>query len=368
VLRPKRRPASAQTGRSVSSAAVTWGVGCWQTHVLADLVADVEAAERAGFDYVWYGNEKLHPDMWIGLTAMALKSKRTRIGTFIADPYSLHPALTAAMIATIDHYSDGRAVLLLGAGGSGLHELGLARRKPREALENAVVIVRELLRGGIVEREGPLFPARAQLHFPARSDIPIWIASRGERVLELAGRIADGVMIGTIARPREIAGCLERIGAGAAAAGRSLDELTVCARVDVVVDDDRKAARDALRSFVAGMLSASYPDRGFVERAGLEVPEDLEEICRSKDLRLAWSAGHLVPDEIVDAFTWAGTPDDVAARIAAAVETGVDNVTVVFHRSAGKPCEQLLRFAESVVPRVNALHGTDALVSGGAER
>lgn len=352
----------------MGSAGITWGVGCWQTHVLADLVADVEAAERASFDYLWYGNEKLHPDMWVGLTAVALNSRRTRIGTFIADPYSLHPAMTAAMIATIDHYSGGRAVLVFGAGGSGLRELGLERRKPREALENAVGIVRELLRGGLVEREGPLFPARAQLHFPARSDIPIWIASRGERVLELGGRIADGVMIGTIARAREIAGCVERIGAGAAAAGRSLDELTVCARVDVVVDDDRNAARNALRSFVAGMLSASYPDRGFVERAGLGVPEELEAICRTKDLRLAWSSGHLVPDDIVDALTWAGTPDDVAGRIAAAIETGVDNVTVVFHRSAGQPSEQLLRFAESVVPRVNALHGADALVPGGADR
>ena len=85
--------------------------------------------------------------------------------------------MTAAMIATIDHYSGGRAVLVFGAGGSGLRELGLERRKPREALENAVGIVRELLRGGLVEREGPLFPARAQLHFPARSDIPIWIAT-----------------------------------------------------------------------------------------------------------------------------------------------------------------------------------------------
>jgi 5,10-methylenetetrahydromethanopterin reductase len=350
----------------VPQESITWGVGCWQTHVLDDLVANVRAAERASFDYLWYGNEKLHADMWIGLTAAALNSTSTRIGTFIADPYSLHPALTAGMIATIDHYSGGRAVLVYGAGGSGLRELGLERRKPLEALENAVLVVRELLAGRAVERDGPLFPAHAQLHFPARSDIPIWIASRGERVLELAGRVADGVMIGTIARAREIAGSIDRIRGGATAARRSLDELTVCARVDVVVDDDRRAARDALRSFVAGMLSASYPDRGFVERAGLELPAELEDVCRTKDLRLAWASGHLVPDEVVDAFTWAGTPDDVAGRIAAAIEVGVDNVTVVFHRSAGSTETQLAAFAETVVPRVNALYEGEALVGEGA--
>ena len=78
-------------------AGVTWGVGCWQTHVLADLVADVRAAEDGGFDYVWYGNEKLHADMWLGLAAVALNSTAARVGTFVADPYSIHPAVTAAM-------------------------------------------------------------------------------------------------------------------------------------------------------------------------------------------------------------------------------------------------------------------------------
>src|SRR5262249_243197 len=210
---------------------ITWGVGFLQTHVLADLVADVQAAEQAEFDYFWYGNEKLHSDMWVGLTAAALNSTTTRVGTFIADPYSLHPAITAAMVATLDHYSDGRAVLVFGAGGSGLRELGMGRRKPLDAIASALTIVRELLRGESVERDGPLFPAHAQLHFPARADIPIWIASRGERMLELAGQIADGVMVGTIARAADIAWAVDRIRAGATTAGRSLDELTVSARV-----------------------------------------------------------------------------------------------------------------------------------------
>jgi 5,10-methylenetetrahydromethanopterin reductase len=348
----------------VSPDGITWGVGCWQTHVLADLVADVEAAEKAGFDFVWYGNEKLHPDMSVGLTAAALHSSVPRIGTFIADPYSLHPAMTAAMIATVDHYSRGRAVLIFGAGGSGLNELGIERRKPVEALSEAVQIVRDLLRGGVVEREEALFPARAQLHFPSRSDIPIWIATRGERMLELAGRVADGVMIGTIAQAREIGGAVERIRVGAEAAGRRLEQLTISARVDVVVNEDRNAARDALRSFVAGVLSASYPDRGFVERAGVELPAELEDVCRTKNLRLAWASGHLVPDDVVDAFTWAGTAEDGAVRIAAAVDVGVDNVTEVFHPAAGLPAAQLLAFSESVVPRVDALLGARALVPG----
>ena len=339
---------------------ISWGVGCWQTHILGDLVAEVEAVEKARFDHLWYGNEKLHADMWLGLATAALHSDRVRLGTFVVDPYSMHPAMTASMIATLDHLSGGRAVLLMGAGGSGLRELGLERQRPLGAVEAAVAMIRELLAGRSVVRQGPFFASDAQLHFPARSDLPIWIATRAERMLELAGRIADGVMIGTIARSEDLAAAIARVRLGAAASGRCLAELTLCARVDVVVHEDRAAARDALRSFVAGVLSASYPDRGFVERAGLTLPEALEEVCRTKDLRLAWGSAHLVPDEVVDAFTWAGTSADVAERIAAAIDVGIGCVTVVFHRAAGPPASQLLDFAGSVIPRVHALMGSDA--------
>ncbi len=333
----------------------TWGVGCWQTHVLDDLLGMVEVAELRRFDHLWYGNEKLHPDMWIGLTAAALHSTRLRIGTFIADPYSLHPALIAAMIATLDHYSARRAVLVFGAGGSGLRELGIERRQPVATVAAAVDVVRSLLRGERVVREGPYFAADAQLHFPARSDLPIWIASRAPRMLELAGRVADGAMIGTVAAAKDIEAALASIEAGAAAAGRRRSDLTTSVRVDVSVADDAKAARDALRGFVAGVLSASYPNRDFVERAGVEVPGELEEVCRTKDLQRAWESGHLVPDDLVDVLTWAGTADEVASRVAAAIELGVDNVTVMFHPQAGEPAKQLDRFAEDVLPRVAAL-------------
>jgi 5,10-methylenetetrahydromethanopterin reductase len=341
------------------SSRVTWGVGCWQTHVLRDLVRDVEAAEQGGFDDLWYGNEKLHPDMWIGLAAAALHSSRIRVGTFIADPYTIHPAVTASMIATLDHYSGGRAVLVLGAGGSGLHELGLARKRPLEAVETAVKAIRELLAGNRVVQQGPLFAADAQLHFDARPDIPIWIATRAERMLSLAGRLADGVMIGTIARAEDIAAAVDRIRSGAEDAGRDPSAVTLSARVDVSIGDDR---------FVAGVLSASYPDRGFVERAGLSVPEELERICAGKDLRQAWASAHLVPDELVDAFTWAGTPTDVAGRIAAAVEAGIDEVTVVFHPAAGPTDGQIAAFAETVIPRVEALLERVVVPAKGASR
>ena len=335
----------------------TWGVGCWQTSQLDELIAMASTAERCGFDHFWYGNEKLHPDMWVGLTAAAIHSTRLRIGSFVADPYSCHPAAATAAIATIDAYSGGRAILLLGAGGAGLRELGIERRRPLATLEAAVRVARGLLRGDHVSYDGDVFSVDASLHFAARPDLPIWLAGRAPGVLELAGRVADGAMVGTIARPRAIAAALDQVRAGVARAGRSPEDVRLSVRVDVSIGDDGRAARNALRGFVAGILSASFPDRSFVESNGLEVPEELEAVCKTKDLELAWRSGHLVPDAFVDAFAWAGTAEEVAASVAAAIECGVNDVTVMFHPGAGAPARQLEVFANEVVPRVAALRG-----------
>lgn len=344
----------------------TWGVGCWQTHRLEKLVAFVEAAERSGFDELWYGNEKLHADMWSGLAVASLHSQRLRLGTFIVDPYSLHPAVAAAAVATIDAYSGGRALLVFGAGGSGLRELGLERRRPVATLESAVLAVRALLSGDEVSLDCDAFSLDSQLHFPTRADLPVWLAARAPGVLELAGRIADGAMIGTTARPQDIRAAIDSVRLGAEAAGRTLDDLTLSVRVDVSVAEGSRAARDVLRGFVAGILSASYPDRSFVQRAGVEVPQELEQVCRTKDLALAWRSGALVTDELVDAFAWAGTADEVAADIAAAIDSGVGDITVMFHPQGGDPARQLVAFAADVMPRVSALLGRGVESSGGS--
>jgi 5,10-methylenetetrahydromethanopterin reductase len=330
------------------------------------LLRDLEFAEQSGFDYFWYGNEKLGPDMWVGLAAAAVLSHSIRLGTFVVDPYSQHPALTAAMIATLDHYCDGRAVLAMGAGGSGLRELGITRDRPRENIEQAVGLIRSLLQGEAAVRDGPLFSVAGELHFPPCPALPIWIATRGTGVLELSGRIADGVMIGTIARPADLRTAREIVARGAAAAGRTLRDLSVSARVDVAIADASETARGAVRAFVVSILSASFPDRGFLTRAGLEVPPELEAVCRTKDLQLARRSGDLVPDELVDFFSWAGTPEEVAVRVAETIDLGVDNVTVAFHPSARQPLEQVKRFVDEVIPRASAMLGTPALVRGGA--
>ena len=66
---------------------------------------------------------------------------------------------------------------------------------------------------------------------------------------------------------------------------------------------------------IAFLLWSSYPNRDFVAQLGMAVPADLEAMIAKRDYELMFEAGPLVPEEFVDAFAWAGTPEEVAAKI-----------------------------------------------------
>src|SRR5262249_27719354 len=111
-------------------------------------VAELGAfCERLGFDSYWIADQRWMRDVWVSLTATALRTSRIRLGTRVTDPYVRHPALTAVAIASLDELSGGRAILGLGAGGSGFREMGIERKKPVTALREAIELIRRLLAG-----------------------------------------------------------------------------------------------------------------------------------------------------------------------------------------------------------------------------
>lgn len=335
---------------------IQWGVGMWQLppHSLIEVV---ELCDALGYHQFWHANHKLDRDMTVGLTLAAVHSRRMTIGSFITDPYIIHPAMTAAAMATLDELSGGRAVLVLGAGMMGFQAMGIERHRPLTAVEEAVQVIRRLWAGETVTFAGQVIQTNgARLGFSARPDIPIVIASRGDRMLRLAGRVADGVMVSTYATPKGVEHALAQIAQGAGEAGRDPAEVQVILRVDVSIDDDMTAARRAVKPIIAGSLGSSYPDRRFVEVAGLTVPPQLEAIIRKGDEAQIWAAASLVPDEFVDHFAWAGPAGQIAGQIAAIAAMGVTNITILpSPPEAAMPALQT--FAQQVIPKVQALIG-----------
>jgi alkanesulfonate monooxygenase SsuD/methylene tetrahydromethanopterin reductase-like flavin-dependent oxidoreductase (luciferase family) len=127
-------------------------------------------------------------------------------------------------------------------------------------------------------------------------------------------------------------------------------------RVDACISSDRHAAYEAVKPMVGVFLWTSYPDRGFVHRVGLEVPAELEQIIAKRDYNLMEENTHLIPDEFVDKFCWAGTAEDVALRVAEVVKLGITNITFLPHPPAGGDTRETVHeFVQTVKPMVEEI-------------
>jgi 5,10-methylenetetrahydromethanopterin reductase len=330
----------------------------WPTGTYHDLVTVIDELEVLGYDQIWVSNEKFFRDMYVTMTVAAEHTARPQIGAFVADPYSHHPALTAMAMATLDVVSGGRAVLGLGAGGTGFPAMGIERRRPAVAIKEAIQVIRALWAGETVDFQGQVVQCHGgRLNcLPERPHIPIVVASRGHHVLQVGGEMADGVMIATYAEPEGIRHALARIEAGARRAGRRLDDIILISRVDACIAEDRRAAMEAVKPMVGVFLWTSYPDREFVRRVGLEVPPQLERLIARRDYNLMAANAHLIPDAFVEKFCWAGTVQEVTQKVAEVVKLGITHITFLPHPPAGGTITDTMRaFARTVKPALEAL-------------
>ncbi|MBX3030930.1 MAG: LLM class flavin-dependent oxidoreductase [Chloroflexi bacterium] len=336
-----------------------YGIGLWQGVGVRRMAELASVAESVGLDHVWVSNHKLYADMFVAMAAVVSATTRIGVGSFVAEPYAQHPALVAAAIAALDELSGGRVILGLGAGGANFRELGIRMERPAVAIREAVEVIRPLLAGRTVDLVGETTVARGvSLHgLSPRPDIPIIVASRGDRVLQAAGAVADGAMIATYATPEGLRHGRDMVLAGLATAGRSPDGFGWATRVDVALTDDPVAARDAVRPMIAAMVMASYPDTAFLGHAGLELTPELAAMAARKEEALAFASGHLVPDAYVEQYAWTGTPAQVATRIAAVADAGFRDIVVLLQPMSVDPEPAIRRFALEVVPRVRALRG-----------
>lgn len=325
--------------------------------------ADFAAAtEDDGFDALWHSNERFFRDMFVRMTVSATATRRIMLGGAVVDGFALHPALTAQSLATVDELSAGRVTVAVGAGGSGLPMMGITRRAVPEVVRTTYLSIAQLLEGETVTCTTPLYTLdKAHLRVRPAGTVPMWVASRGPRTLEMAGGVADGVIVASQATAPGLLRSLGHVARGVAAAGRTPDAIATMARVDTCVHADPNLARDGCRLMVAKMLWMSYPDRGFVTDAGLAVPDELEKIIATRDYDALEKVASLVPDELIDSFCWAGTPDQIVDRVADVVDaTGVTDVGFWLLCAPGQSLTEARAMLAGVLPALRSRLGTEA--------
>src|SRR4051794_15081672 len=334
-----------------------WGLGLTSQ----DQVEIVQEAERLGYDSVWtaeaYGSDAATILGWI-----AAQTSKIKIGSAIFQMPARSAAMTAMTAATLDQLSEGRMLLGIGSSGPQVSEgwhgvrFGKQLQRTREYIE----VVRMALRRERVDfhgetlelplPDGPGKPLKLTIA-PVQESIPLYLAAIGPKNTALAGEIADG-WIPTLLDPEHLSTLRESLDDGAARAGRQLRSVgfDVAPTVQVFVNDDVEAARDALRPYTAlyvggmGSRKQNFYNQ-LVQRYGFE--DAAREV---QDLYLEGKkdeAAAALPGELIDRVSICGPKDVVRERIAKYRDAGVGTLGVApFAFTRDDRLEQLRLIAE----------------------
>lgn len=315
---------------------LAFGVGLFPTDPLPTMVSLAKASESLGFSHAWFGDSHLiWREAYVNLTAAAVSTSRLVLGTGVTNVLTRDPSVVASAFSTLQEAFPRRLILGLGLGDSAVETMG---RKPARLAEFELAVnrMRQLMDG----HEVAIDTGKIHLKHGARDRVPVYFAASGPRMCELAGRMADGVIILVGVDPPRVRQAIDAIGAGARAAGRTLDAIDLVLWVPCAVADT--GARDAVKAHVARVVAHPLP---------FTLAPDEQKVL--DDIRRAYnyyqhmehraSQAMVVPDWLVDRFAVAGTPTEVRAGIDRLNDTGIKQVAIVPYGAGGGDREATLR-------------------------
>jgi 5,10-methylenetetrahydromethanopterin reductase len=327
-----------------------FGVGFWGSLDARRVLAEVELAERLGYDSVWIGDSQLlWREAYVLLGAAAALTSRVRLGIGVTNPVTRHPTVTASAALTLHEASGGRAVVGVGVGSTAVRTLG-QQPVSRAALARWVELLRALWSGAPVPTEEGAW--RLTFGEPQGDWPPIVVAGRGPKMLRLAGQIGDGAILTGCGRANAMArGMLESIQAGRAQASDPTRPFRTYLSIAAAVHPDRRKALEAVRPQVAvALLTPHWPLDGAAAQAQdrLRASYDYYQHM-SRQARYA----EIIPDEIVPSFALAGAPDECVAQLRELIPLGFDEVTLIpYATDDGTRADMVAALARDVLARL----------------
>ena len=320
-----------------------------------ETLESVRLADRTGFKLAGtYDSHFLWQEPWIHYAIWAVNTNRINIGPFVTNPLTRHITVTASLAATLYNVTGGRAFVGIGRGDSAVRTMG---KKPAtlEGLKHAVKVIRSLTSGDAAEVDG------VTVRFPwAKCKIPIYVAAYGPKALQVAGEVADGVIL-QIADPEVIKWSLDWVKKGAQSVGRDLRNFEVISAAAWYVTNDIAKARTEVRWFPAMVsnhvldLLRKYPKE--------KLPESLIAGMEKRGAYDYWehasSAAHhldFVTDEMIDGFSVIGTVQQAVSRLEELWKAGV--TTAVAYILSEDFHEQTKVIAENIVSKYKTPQGT----------
>jgi 5,10-methylenetetrahydromethanopterin reductase len=281
-------------------------------------------------------SQAIYRELYISCVAGTQTTKSIQLGPRVTNALTRHPTVTASALLTLNELAPGRVFAGLGTGDSAVFNIGLKPVK-LAALGEFTACLRALLRGESTNYQGH----ELKLTW-GKADIPIYIAGHGPKTLELAGEYADGVIVGTGVGEDVVRHAHASIGAGAARAGRKLDDLDVWWALSAYIGNSRDEALSVIRMLLAAKANhlARFPEQN--KQVPPEYKDILERIHKgynylehqkpgagTTNAALVRESG--LESYLADRYAIVGTADDCLATLQRMAGYGVKKIWLNVH-------------------------------------
>jgi alkanesulfonate monooxygenase SsuD/methylene tetrahydromethanopterin reductase-like flavin-dependent oxidoreductase (luciferase family) len=337
----------------------------------------VALAERRGFTHAWlYDSQMLASDVYAALALCAVRTKKIVLGPGVTNPASRIAPMTACAIASINALAPGRVILGIGTGNTARRTLGMPAAR-LDVLRDHVRVCRDLLAGKTTAyQEGErrrmirfLNPKSGAINIQKK--VPIYVSASGPKTLELAGEIADGVILFGAVSPTLIAFCMDHVRAGAERAGRDPKKLyTLCMTAFHLTRPGEKLESARVRKAVGPFVSSSSNIFAFSCPNPADLPADLrgdlvafknayrtpDEPIETRHLTLysdylrGFKKEHepLVTEKMIRATTLTGSREEIIESIHAMRQAGIRQVAI---QAIADPKETIEEFSKEIIRR-----------------
>ncbi len=329
-----------------------FGFGFVPNMPLAESLKVIRAGEELDYDMIWIPDQSFYRDPFLVMSAWSQVTAKVQFMIGVTNPYTRHPAQVARAMATLDEITDGRANLGVGAGNRRelLLPMGYEQTAAAARCREMVEIIRVLLSGEKVHYSSEYVVAEGiRLEWtPPRANLPIYIAGRGGLLLEAAGEVADGAVIGALVSPEGLDFAFGAIEEGVKRAERSPSDVKVVSWVTMRVTDEMDAFRPRLKTSVAHIIGGA--PENLLSVLGLEA--DFVTTLKSAYARGGQAAAsQYVTDREIDMLSIVGDAQAVRAKVKRLAERGVDQIGVLLTESTADASIAVIeRIARDVIP------------------
>lgn len=292
---------------------------------LSDIYDAASYANNNGFDSVWVGDHLagVGIKVWDAMEPFPILAgiaSRTKLnlGISVVDAARRHPAMLAQNIVTVDHVSNGRLIVGIGAGESpSIKPFGIRWDKPVSMMRETIEIVKKLFSGGTINYDGEFYRLKNAFLLPLpfqQPHPPFWIAANSPRTRKIAAELGDGWLPQALT-PEEYKNLWREIENHAKRVGRDPETIVKANTIYAYVSKKEEEGTNPIE-LPAKMLSAFWPET--LKKKGIHVPEEfgLDKFTYSPEsIKRVMEFTKKVPFDAVEERFIYGTPENCIERL-----------------------------------------------------